>query len=41
VTFVEDAARAVDESRGAACMAAWREAGVGFTTAEEVAAQLG
>jgi nicotinamidase/pyrazinamidase len=41
VTFVEDAARAVDESRGAACLAAWREAAVGFTTAEEVAAQLG
>ncbi|HJQ50597.1 MAG TPA: isochorismatase family cysteine hydrolase [Gaiellaceae bacterium] len=41
VTFVEDAARGVDRSRAAACLAAWREAGAGFTTAEEVAAQLG
>jgi nicotinamidase/pyrazinamidase len=41
VTFVEDAARGVDESRVAACLAAWREAGVGFTTSEEVVAQLG
>ena len=41
VTFVEDAARGVDESRVVACLAAWREAGVGFTTAEEAVAQLG
>ena len=41
ITFVEDAARGVDESRVAACLAAWREAGVGFTTSEEVVAQLG
>ena len=41
ITFVEDAARGVDESRVAACLAAWREAGVGFTTSEEVGAQLG
>ena len=41
VTFVEDAARGVDESRVEACLAAWREAGVGFTTSEEVGAQLG
>src|SRR5207237_8712096 len=41
IAFVEDAARGVDESRVAACIAAWREAGVGFTTSEEVVAQLG
>jgi nicotinamidase/pyrazinamidase len=41
VTFVEDAARGVDKSRVAACLAAWREAGTGFTTAEEVVARLG
>ena len=41
VTFVEDAARGVDQSRAAACLVAWREAGVGFTTSEEVVAQLG
>ena len=37
ITFVEDAARGVDESRVAPCLAAWRDAGVGFTTAEEAA----
>jgi len=36
VRFVEDAARGLDEARTAACMAVWREAGVDFTTAEEV-----
>jgi nicotinamidase/pyrazinamidase len=36
VTFVEDAARGLDESRVAACTAAWRDAGVEFTRAEEV-----
>jgi nicotinamidase-related amidase len=41
ITFVEDAARGVDESRVAACLAAWREGGVGFTTSEEAVAQLG
>jgi nicotinamidase/pyrazinamidase len=41
VTFVEDAARGVDESRTAACIAAWRERGVRTTTAEEAAASLG
>jgi nicotinamidase/pyrazinamidase len=41
VAFVEDAARGVDESRVAACTAAWREAGVRFTTAEEAAVSLG
>jgi nicotinamidase/pyrazinamidase len=41
VTFVEDAARGVDESQGAACVAAWRERGVSTTTAEEAAEALG
>jgi nicotinamidase/pyrazinamidase len=41
VAFVEDAARGLDEARVAACTAAWREAGVEFTTAEEVIASLG
>jgi nicotinamidase/pyrazinamidase len=41
ITFVEDAARGVDAARVAACTAAWRSAGVGFTTAEEAAASLG
>jgi len=41
ITFVEDAARGVDESRTAACIAAWSEAGVDLTTAEEAAASLG
>jgi nicotinamidase/pyrazinamidase len=41
VTFVEDAARGVDESRAAACIAAWRERGVRTTTADEAAASLG
>ncbi len=41
ITFVEDASRGVDESRVAACTAAWRDAGVRFTTAEEAAASLG
>jgi nicotinamidase/pyrazinamidase len=41
VTFVEDAARGVDEPRTTACVAAWREAGVRTTTAEEAAAALG
>jgi nicotinamidase/pyrazinamidase len=41
VTFVEDAARGVEESRVAACTAVWREEGVSFTTADEAAASLG
>jgi nicotinamidase/pyrazinamidase len=41
IAFVEDAARGVDESRVAACVAAWCEAGVRLTTAEEAAASLG
>jgi nicotinamidase/pyrazinamidase len=38
VRFVEDAARGLDEGRVAACTAAWREAGVQFTTSDEVTA---
>lgn len=41
VAFIENASRGVDESRVAACTAAWREAGVRFTTAEEAASSLG
>jgi nicotinamidase-related amidase len=41
VTFVEDAARGLDETRVAASTAAWREAGVGFTTAVEAVRQFG
>ncbi len=41
IAFVEDASRGLDEARTAACTAAWREAGVRFTTADEVAASLG
>ncbi len=41
VRFVEDAARELDAERAAACTAAWREAGVEFTTADEVVAELG
>jgi len=41
VTFVEDAARGVDETRAAACITAWREAGVGFATAAEAVTSLG
>jgi nicotinamidase/pyrazinamidase len=41
VSFVEDAARGLDASRAAACVAAWREQGVRTTTAEEAAATLG
>jgi nicotinamidase/pyrazinamidase len=32
VTFVEDAARGLDEARTGACLAAWREAGVRFSS---------
>jgi nicotinamidase/pyrazinamidase len=38
VRFVEDAARGLDEDRVAKCTAAWREAGVEFTTTAEVIA---
>jgi nicotinamidase/pyrazinamidase len=41
VMFVEDAARGVDEGRVEACLGAWREAGVGFTTTAEAIASLG
>ena len=40
VRFVEDAARGLDEGRVAACTAAWRDRGVGFTTADAVAHSL-
>ena len=36
VAFVEDAARGLDDDRTAACLAEWREAGVRFTTSEQV-----
>ena len=32
VTFVPDASRGLDEARTAACLASWREAGVGFAS---------
>jgi nicotinamidase/pyrazinamidase len=41
VSFVEDAARGLDDSRVASCTAAWRERGVRFTTAEEAVVSLG
>jgi nicotinamidase/pyrazinamidase len=40
VRFVEDAARGLDESRVAVCTASWREAGVEFTTADQVVASI-
>jgi nicotinamidase/pyrazinamidase len=40
VSFVEDAARGLDEGRTATCLAAWRAAGVRFTTAHEVISKL-
>jgi nicotinamidase/pyrazinamidase len=40
VTFVEDAARGLDEARTAACTAAWRDGGVRFATTGEVLARL-
>ena len=40
VTFVEDASRGLDEARTTACTAAWRDAGVRFATAAQVAAEL-
>jgi nicotinamidase/pyrazinamidase len=40
VRFVEDAARGLDEGRVTACTAAWREAGVQFTTTDEVIRDL-
>jgi nicotinamidase/pyrazinamidase len=38
--FVEDAARGLDEDRVAACTAAWREAGVEFSTTDDVVASF-
>ena len=40
VRFVEDAARGLDEERVAAATGAWREAGVVFTTADDLLAWL-
>ncbi len=40
VRFVEDAARGLDEDRVQACTAAWRAAGVEFTTTDEVVRSL-
>jgi nicotinamidase/pyrazinamidase len=40
VRFVEDAARGLDDARVTACTAAWREAGVEFTTVDRVLAGL-
>jgi len=40
VRFVEDAARGLDEARVTACTAAWREAGVEFTTTDDVVASF-
>jgi nicotinamidase/pyrazinamidase len=40
VRFVEDAARGLDPERVATCTVAWREAGVEFTTADEVVSAL-
>ncbi|HEV8461122.1 MAG TPA: cysteine hydrolase family protein [Gaiellaceae bacterium] len=40
VTFVEEASAGLDESRTAACLAAWREAGIRFATVDEVVAGL-
>jgi nicotinamidase/pyrazinamidase len=40
VRFVEDASRGLDETRVAACTAAWRADGVEFTTADAVIATL-
>ena len=41
VTFVEDAAKGLDDERTRACTAHWREGGVAFSTADEVIASLG
>lgn len=40
VRFVEDAARGLDEERTLACTVAWRDAGVSFTSVDEVVASL-
>jgi nicotinamidase/pyrazinamidase len=41
IAFVEDAARAVDETRATACIAEWSKRGVRITTAAEAATALG
>lgn len=41
VTFVEDAAKGLDDERTRACTTAWREGGVAFSTTDEVIASLG
>jgi nicotinamidase/pyrazinamidase len=40
VTYVEEAARGLDETRTAACAAAWRDAGVRFASVADVVAAL-
>jgi nicotinamidase/pyrazinamidase len=40
VSFVEDAARGLDEGRVTTCTSAWRDAGVEFTTADQVISRL-
>jgi len=40
VTFVEDAARGLDEGRTTQCLAAWRAGGVRFATTREVLSEL-
>jgi nicotinamidase/pyrazinamidase len=40
VRFVEDAARGLDEARTIACTTTWRDAGVAFTTTDEVLRSL-
>ena len=40
VTFIEDAARGLDEERVAACKRAWREGGVEFKTTDEAIASF-
>ena len=40
VTFVEEASRGLDETRTAACLTAWRQAGVRFATTDDVLAEL-
>jgi nicotinamidase/pyrazinamidase len=40
VAFVEEASAGLDERRTAACLAAWREAGVRFATVDEVVSGL-
>jgi nicotinamidase/pyrazinamidase len=40
VRFVEDAARGLDDARVTACTSVWRDAGVTFSTADEVISHL-